>query len=157
MIEGQDASLKNQELTDVVHALSQGGAIAQCIPDFQPREAQQLMSAEVVRLLQEQSVSIVEAGTGVGKTFAYLNAIFAMGKKAIVSTGSKTLQDQLFMKDLPLVRGAYHSGMQCALLKGRSNYLCHYRLHKARTEGMLNSRQQVHWLQEVQAWSHRLK
>src|SRR5262245_46753203 len=86
------------------------------------------MAGRVARALDNRAALVVEAGTGTGKTFAYLVPALLSGKRVLVSTGTRTLQDQLFNKDLPLVAGAIGRPATVALLKGRSNYLCTYRL-----------------------------
>jgi len=130
------------------------GAFARCIEGFQPRPQQQAMSAAIQALLQERGVLIVEAGTGVGKTFAYLAPTLASGERVILSTGSKTLQDQLYFKDLPLVRQALNLSFKAALLKGRANYLCWQRLRLLLAEGRLQDRREVTWLRRIEDWAH---
>ena len=103
--------------------------------------------------IDERHTLIAEAGTGTGKTFAYLVPALLSGKRVIVSTGTKALQDQLFHRDLPRVRSVLGARLSAALLKGRANYLCLHRLEQARTEGQFASRQQVSDLQRIHAWS----
>src|SRR5690349_11793374 len=106
------------------------GPLAAAVPGFK-RRPQQLEMAEAIRAAIERAeVLVAEAGTGTGKTFAYLAPALLAGGKVIVSTGTKTLQDQLFDRDLPAVRQALGSGATLALLKGRSNYVCLYRLRQ---------------------------
>ncbi|WP_368913229.1 ATP-dependent DNA helicase [Mixta calida] len=115
------------------------GALAQAIPGFRLREAQQQMAAAVAQAIEQRSELVVEAGTGTGKTYAYLAPVLRAGKKAIISTGSKALQDQLYSRDLPGVARALDYKGKTALLKGRSNYLCLERLEQqAMTGGELN-------------------
>ena len=115
------------------------GALAQAIPGFRSREAQQQMAAAVAQAIEQRSELVVEAGTGTGKTYAYLAPVLRAGKKAIISTGSKALQDQLYSRDLPGVARALDYKGKTALLKGRSNYLCLERLEQqAMTGGELN-------------------
>ncbi|MDU3815816.1 MAG: ATP-dependent DNA helicase [Pantoea sp.] len=115
------------------------GALAQAIPGFRPREAQQQMAAAVAQAIEQRSELVVEAGTGTGKTYAYLAPVLRAGKKAIISTGSKALQDQLYSRDLPGVARALDYKGKTALLKGRSNYLCLERLEQqTMTGGELN-------------------
>ncbi len=133
--------------------LDADGAFAKCIEGFQARPQQQAMSAAISDLLQNKGVLIVEAGTGVGKTFAYLVPALALGERIILSTGSKTLQDQLFFKDLPLVRKALGKPFKAALLKGRANYLCQQRLQQTLAEGRLSNRREVTWLRRIEDWS----
>ena len=125
-------------MTSVAQAFSNNGALAKAITGFSPRQAQTDMALEVANAIEKESSLIVEAGTGTGKTFAYLIPAFLsvnssssgdeLNTKIIVSTGTKNLQEQLFHKDIPLVKKALASNVQVALLKGRANYLCRYRL-----------------------------
>lgn len=139
----------------VVAALEQEGALAVAIPGFAAREVQQQMSLAVETAIANDGELVVEAGTGTGKTFAYLVPAILSGKRVIVSTGTKALQDQLFHRDLPQVRQALRVGVKTALLKGRANYLCWYRLDKTRREGLLSSRHQVDQLMKISAWGQR--
>lgn len=111
--------------------LGSSGPFAQEVPGFAPREQQQSMAAAVERTIAERSRLVVEAGTGTGKTYAYLVPALASGRRVVVSTGTKNLQDQLFFRDLPKVRDALGVPARISLLKGRANYLCIYRLRKA--------------------------
>ncbi len=111
--------------------LSAGGALAAHVPGFVPRQGQQLMAEAVAAALTEREVLVVEAGTGTGKTFAYLIPVLAAGQRTIVSTGTRALQDQLFHRDIPLLAEATGAPLDVALLKGRANYLCRQRLQSA--------------------------
>ncbi|WP_126454212.1 ATP-dependent DNA helicase [Sulfuriflexus mobilis] len=111
--------------------LGADGALARHIENFAPREEQQQMAAAVDAAIMQGGRLITEAGTGTGKTFAYLVPALMSGKKVIISTGTKTLQDQLFHRDIPTVRAALQMPVDVALLKGRANYLCLYRLEIA--------------------------
>ena len=115
------------------------------------------MAEAAAAAIAGQETLIVEAGTGTGKTFAYLMPALRSGKKIIVSTGTRHLQDQLFCKDLPVVRDALKIPVQIALLKGRTNYLCWHRMGSAATDGRQFSRQQLHELEQVRAWAERTK
>ena len=110
------------------------GALAAAIPGYRERRDQLSMAQAIRDAIEANSVLVAEAGTGTGKTFAYLVPALLCGGKVIVSTGTKTLQDQLFDRDLPAVRAALTSGATVALLKGRANYVCLYRLRRAVTE-----------------------
>lgn len=119
----------NIELSDSISkCFSQNGALAKAIPGFKARQAQLDMATAVKGAIKDKAQLVVEAGTGTGKTFAYLAPALLAGKKVIVSTGTKALQEQLFHRDLPLVKKALRPMMKTALLKGRSNYLCINRL-----------------------------
>lgn len=135
--------------------LGADGALASEVPGFAPRPQQQQMAAAVEQALSQGEALIVEAGTGTGKTFAYLVPALLSGLKVIVSTGTRHLQDQLFHRDLPTVRSALGVPLKAALLKGRANYLCHHRLLTARAEGRLSSRAQVSQLENIHDWSGR--
>ena len=112
----------------VTQALAEAGPLAQCVEGFHGRPQQQAMATVIERTLDDSGVLICEAGTGTGKTFAYLVAAVLSGKRVIVSTGTKNLQEQLFHRDLPQVRDALTVPLVTALLKGRANYLCLQRL-----------------------------
>ena len=88
------------------------------------------MAQAVARAIEARQPLVAEAGTGTGKTFAYLVPALLYGGKVIVSTGTKTLQDQLFERDLPLIRDALAVPITVALLKGRANYVCHHHLER---------------------------
>lgn len=113
------------------------------------------MAEATAETIAANETLIVEAGTGTGKTFAYLMPALQSGKKIIISTGTRHLQDQLFAKDLPVVRSALNAPLQTALLKGRSNYLCWHRMGIAATDGKQLSGRQLHELEQVRAWSAR--
>ena len=112
--------------------LGADGPLAQAIRGFVPRAAQQQMAAAVAEAFDSDGTLAVEAGTGTGKTYAYLVPALMSGKRVVVSTGTKNLQDQLFHRDLPRVSDALRVPVRSALLKGRSNYLCLYRMKRAR-------------------------
>ncbi len=109
---------------------AKNGVLAKAIPGFKPRDAQREMSSAITTAIKKQQQLVVEAGTGTGKTFAYLVPALRSGKKVIISTGSKALQDQLYNRDLPTMVDALGFAGNLALLKGRSNYLCIERLEQ---------------------------
>lgn len=111
------------------------GPFARAIENFSPRPQQQRMAQAIEENLQGRQALIVEAGTGTGKTYAYLVAALLSGKKVVISTGTRNLQDQLFHRDLPKVLKTLGVGVATALLKGRTNYLCHHRMERA-AEGL---------------------
>src|SRR6201987_5483699 len=111
------------------------GPLARALPDFRVRREQLRMAHSVSAGLASQESLVVEAGTGTGKTFAYLVPALLSGARILISTGTRTLQDQLFAKDLPLVSAALGRPARVALLKGRANYLCRYRLARAGSAG----------------------
>ena len=131
------------------------GPFAAEIENFAQRESQLDMAEAVEMAIADGHALIAEAGTGTGKTFAYLVPALRSGKRVIVSTGTKTLQDQLFHRDLPRVRAVLGARVRTSLLKGRANYLCLYRLDQTHKEGRLASREQVAHLQGIRAWAQR--
>ena len=135
--------------------LSADGPFARLLQGFAPRPQQQEMAAAVERALKHNEVLVAEAGTGTGKTFAYLVPALLCGGKVIISTGTRNLQDQLFHKDIPLVRKALEVAVDVALLKGRGNYLCMHRLELAQNEGRFLSRSHVADLQTIREWASR--
>ncbi len=118
---------------DLRHLLGASGPLAEEIPGFRPRREQLSMALAVGEALVARGRLVVEAGTGTGKTFAYLVPALLSGRRVIVSTGTRTLQDQLYHRDLPAVSRALGRPIRVALLKGRANYLCRHRLALART------------------------
>jgi ATP-dependent DNA helicase DinG len=135
--------------------LAADGPFADHLPGFAPRQEQIRLAEAIGETMNEGGCLVAEAGTGIGKTLAYLVPALQDGRKVIISTGTKNLQDQLYFRDLPLVCKALDSQASTALLKGRSNYLCLYRLEQARTEGRLPSREAVSELESVSRWSSR--
>ena len=139
------------------HCLSDSGALAGEVAGFAVRPQQVQMADAVEQALEDGTPLIVEAGTGIGKTFAYLVPALLSGKRVIISTGTRHLQDQLFHRDLPTVRSALAAPVTVALLKGRANYLCHHRLAVTRSEGRLESRQQIIQLEAIRDWAGRTR
>src|SRR6516164_3740932 len=115
-------------MLDLEDIFGHDGPLARALPDFKVRREQLSMAQGVSAALAERESLVVEAGTGTGKTFAYLVPALLSGKRVLISTGTRTLQDQLFAKDLPLVSAALGRPARVALFKGRGNYLCRYRL-----------------------------
>jgi ATP-dependent DNA helicase DinG len=111
--------------------LGPDGPLARALPGYTTRPQQVAMAEHVAAALSDRSQLIVEAGTGTGKTFAYLVPALLSGRRIIVSTGTRALQDQLYHRDLPLVCSAIGRPARIALLKGRANYLCRHRLELA--------------------------
>ncbi len=140
-------------LLDSGEALAADGPLARHIDGFAVRPEQQAMAAAVERALAERGRLVAEAGTGTGKTFAYLVPALLSGMKVVVSTGTRTLQDQLFHRDLPMVREALELPLQAALLKGRANYLCPHRLAVGASEARLSSAAQVADLERIRRWA----
>jgi ATP-dependent DNA helicase DinG len=134
---------------DLASLFSASGPFSKTISHYRPREQQLEMADCILAALDSGARLIVEAGTGTGKTLAYLAPLMLHGGKAIVSTGTKTLQDQLFHRDIPAAREALGLPIQVALLKGRANYICPYHLERALGDGRFSSREEVAHLRRI--------
>ncbi|MBD2823784.1 ATP-dependent DNA helicase [Xenorhabdus szentirmaii] len=130
---------------------AKNGVLAKAIPGFKPRDAQREMSSAITLAIEKQQQLVVEAGTGTGKTYAYLVPALRSGKKVIISTGSKALQDQLYSRDLPTIVDALGFKGNLALLKGRSNYLC---LERIEQQSMGSSQLEADMLSEIIKLKH---
>ncbi len=139
--------------SDIESAFSEGGLLSLAVEGFRTRPQQQEMAKEVHAAIAENEVLVVEAGTGTGKTFAYLVPALLSGGKVIVSTGTKTLQDQLYTRDIPSMLKALGVNIDVALLKGRANYICPYHLERAANEGRLPSREDAAYLGIIRHYS----
>ncbi len=139
------------------HILSEGGLLSEVVSGFRARGTQQEMAKAITDAIQEKSLLMVEAGTGTGKTFAYLVPVFLSGKKTIISTGTKHLQDQLFFTDIPIIKKCFPDARNVMLLKGRANYLCKHRIEQSRMDGRFLSRQQASQLHTVDSFSRTTK
>ena len=133
-------------MQDLDSIFSDHGPLAQAVTGFRVRQGQLEMARAVAEAIENNSVLIAEAGTGTGKTFAYLVPALLSGGKVIISTGTKTLQDQLFDRDIQVVRSALKVPVTVALLKGRANYVCHYYLERAQHDGRFPSRDDARYL-----------
>ncbi|MDF7667879.1 ATP-dependent DNA helicase [Orbaceae bacterium ESL0727] len=141
----------------MIDDFAENGLLASAIDGFVAREPQRQMASKVANAITQQQSLVVEAGTGTGKTFAYLVPALRSDKKVIISTGSKNLQDQLYSKDLPIIKKALNYTGKVALLKGRSNYLCLDKLsHQYAAAGDLDKTQRVD-LARVKQWSIKTK
>lgn len=138
--------------TSVKEVLGTDGLLGKAISDFKPRDIQLQMAEAIEKTLAQLGILIAEAGTGTGKTFAYLVPALLSGSRVIVSTGTKHLQEQLYYRDLPRLCQALHRPVKMALLKGRSNYLCLQRLDRfcQATSVDVNTRIQLH---SIYSWS----
>ncbi|HEY5789835.1 MAG TPA: ATP-dependent DNA helicase, partial [Gammaproteobacteria bacterium] len=135
--------------------LGDDGPLARLVPGFAPRTQQQEFARAVGTALEEGGTLVCEAGTGTGKTFAYLVPALLSGRKVVISTGTRHLQDQLFHRDLPVVRAALDVPVRVALLKGRANYLCRYRMMQSHAAGRFRSRAQAAQFVAINDWAGR--
>lgn len=125
------------------------GPLAQTLDNYRQRQQQLDMALAIEQVIKTNEVLVVEAGTGTGKTFAYLVPALLSGGKVIISTGTKTLQDQLFHRDIPAVRDALKVPVQVAMLKGRANYVCHFHVERASRDGRFSNRDDALYLQSI--------
>lgn len=149
MTEPQETQAAGEHDADVDELFAADGTLAAGIPGFRPRQSQTDMARAVADAIATQGTLLAEAGTGTGKTFAYLAPALLWGGKVIVSTGTKNLQDQLYLRDIPVVRKALNVPVSVALLKGRANYVCHFHLDRTLQNGRLTSREDVGYLREI--------
>ena len=142
-------------MPDLDSFFSSSGALAQSVPGFRARSQQLAMAQAIADTITSNRVLVAEAGTGTGKTFAYLVPALLAGGKVIISTGTKTLQDQLFNRDIPTVRAALKAPVIVALLKGRSNYVCHYHLERTLKDGRTSfaNRDEVKYLKLIERYA----
>jgi len=141
---------------DISDWFGQEGPLAAAVPGYTLRDAQIQLAQAVDETIASHSVLVAEAGTGTGKTWAYLIPAFLSGGKVLISTGTRTLQDQLFTKDVPRVRDALALPVQVALLKGRSNYVCHFHLDRLeQDERALKSRDEIAQLRQIRVFATR--
>ena len=138
---------------EVERFFSEQSPLAAEVASFRPRAQQREMALAVAEAIRDNAILVVEAGTGTGKTFAYLVPALLAGGKVIISTGTKNLQDQLFQKDLPMVRDALKAPVSVALLKGRANYVCHYHLERAQSDGMFKTREDIKHLGKIKSYA----
>jgi ATP-dependent DNA helicase DinG len=139
--------------TNLERLFADGGPLAAQIPGYRLRPQQLDMARAILEAIEEDGVLVAEAGTGTGKTLAYLAPALLAGGKVIVSTGTKTLQDQLYDRDLPAMRAALASGAVPALLKGRANYVCLHRLERSAIEARLASREEAAQLRRIERFA----
>jgi ATP-dependent DNA helicase DinG len=137
----------------VGEAFAPGGVLSRAAEHFRPRSAQTDMALAVARTIEQGGALVVEAGTGVGKTFSYLVPALLSGERILLSTATKTLQDQLFGRDLPRLVEALGLPVRTALLKGRASYLCLQRLELARRDATLPDRIAVRTLAKIEQWA----
>jgi len=141
-------------LSEQVRAVfADGGVLSRAADEFRERGGQTEMALAVARTIEDGGVLVVEAGTGVGKTFSYLVPSLLSGERVLLSTATKTLQDQLFGRDLPRLVQALALPVRTALLKGRASYLCLHRLHQARHDPSLPERGSVRTLAKIEQWA----
>ena len=146
----QDAGLAPAASVDEV--FRPGGALARTLPSFEPREGQRAMAGAIARTFDEGGLLLAEAGTGTGKTLAYLAPAILSGHRVVVSTGTKNLQEQILEKDLPLLRDAMARPFTATVMKGRGNYLCLHRFDAAASSPAARTPKERIALALIEAW-----
>ena len=142
-------TLPSAQLTEI---FSDGGALSTAIAGYNPRQQQLEMAIAIEDAIANNTQLVAEAGTGTGKTFAYLVPALLSGGKVIISTGTKNLQDQLYTRDLPSVRDALKVPVTVSMLKGRANYVCHHHLERASNEGRFVSRDDAKYVHIIKSF-----
>lgn len=137
----------------VALAFDEKGPLTKAVKGFCVREGQREFAVEAARSVEEKTILVAEAGTGTGKTFAYLTPALLAGATCVISTAGKSLQDQLCAKDLPALRDALGVPVKVALLKGRANYVCHFRLELTASEGRLPEQDSYLKLRKIQRFA----
>ena len=142
-------------MVGIDEVLGRGGRLSRVLPGYEYRPEQITLAHEVARAFDERRMLVAEAGTGTGKTLAYLVPAVLSGRRVVVSTATKNLQDQLFHKDLPLLRDGLGLDVSATLVKGRANYLCLHRLERARSGALLASREEAEAFSLLLGWAER--
>src|SRR6476619_1659641 len=146
--------MKSKEV-DLGRVFAQDGVLARAEPGFRHRPQQLEFAQAVLETIEAGGALSAEAGTGTGKTFAYLVPALLAGGRVIISTGTKTLQDQLYHRDLPRIRAALGIPLDTALLKGRANYVCLHHLEAAAQQGTFAAREDVAHIHKIKSFAAR--
>ncbi|MEF8754007.1 MAG: ATP-dependent DNA helicase [Accumulibacter sp.] len=141
----------------LAEVFSASGPLAAAVPGYRPRSQQLELAERIAAAMAANAVLVAEAGTGTGKTYAYLVPALLSGGKVIVSTGTKNLQDQLFARDVPTIRKALGLPVRVALLKGRANYLCHHHLARSLADGRFLTREDAAWAQRIARFAQQTR
>jgi ATP-dependent DNA helicase DinG len=147
--------MQAKQRVDLDPVFAQDGVLARAVPGFRHRPQQAEFANAVLETIEQGGVLIAEAGTGTGKTFAYLVPALLAGGRVIISTGTKTLQDQLYHRDLPRIRAALGVPLDTALLKGRANYVCLHHLEAAAQQGTFGAREEVAHIHKIASFAAR--
>jgi ATP-dependent DNA helicase DinG len=140
-------------VVDAAEFFAPDGTLARAHPAYEHRPGQRAMAQAVARVLDRGGTLVVEAGTGTGKTLAYLVPALATGRRVVVSTGTRNLQDQIYTKDIPFLRERAGCEISACVMKGRENYLCRYRLAEVEREPLLEDAGEAPWVGRIAEWS----
>jgi ATP-dependent DNA helicase DinG len=152
-----DTPLPTAVSVSITAVFAAGGPLQRALPGYTPRNQQIELACQIGEAIADRGTLVAEAGTGTGKTFAYLVPALLHGGKVLISTGTKTLQDQLFSRDLPSLRAAMALPVTVALLKGRGNYVCHHHLEMTLHDSRLASRTEVAQLRKIEVFAKQTR
>src|ERR1700683_311892 len=145
------AATKSAEVT-IDDIFGPGGLLEQSHPGYEFRSSQLEMARMVDEAFQKKQHSIIEAGTGTGKTLAYLIPAIRSGRRVVISTATKSLQEQLFNKDVPFLQKHFAPSLKAALMKGRNNFLCRQKVHQIEGQAVLRGIDEVDWFSQIKDW-----
>ncbi|HEX9253886.1 MAG TPA: DEAD/DEAH box helicase, partial [Candidatus Angelobacter sp.] len=152
----ETAAASTRQLPTLHEFFAPGGLLSKAHPNYEFRRGQLQMAEAVEKALSEKRHLIVEAGTGTGKTLAYLLPVIRSGKRVIISTGTKNLQEQLFFKDIPFLEQLLFSGgpgkLRVCYMKGRNNYLCRQKLYDLTSQPVLSGLQEIEQYRQISEW-----
>jgi ATP-dependent DNA helicase DinG len=140
------------EVVTMADIFGPGGILAKRLPTYEQRPSQLEMAEIVEEAFRQHSHALVEAGTGTGKTLAYLIPAIRSGRRVVISTATKSLQEQLFNKDVPFIQKHFAPDLKVALMKGRNNFLCRQKVHQLDGQPMLKGIDEIEWFQQIQQW-----
>src|SRR6266849_7425453 len=142
-----------QALPTLAEIFGPGGRLEKCLPSGYEFRASQLEMAEIVEeAFRRKQHAIVEAGTGTGKTLAYLIPAIRSGRRVVISTATKSLQEQLFEKDVPFLQKHFAPKLKVAVMKGRSNFLCREKVYRMADQPKLKGLDELDWFQQIRDW-----
>src|SRR6201981_763397 len=147
----KEAAAKTEEITIEQH-FGTGGLLESRHPGYEFRSSQLAMAEIVDEAFQKHQHVVIEAGTGTGKTLAYLIPAIRSGRRVVISTATKSLQEQLFQKDVPFLQKHFAPNLKAALMKGRSNFLCREKVHQMVGQPVLKGIDEVDWFAQIKDW-----
>src|SRR5438445_334049 len=147
------ASVSSTPSPSMADVFGPGGMIERCMPaGYEHRHSQLCMAELVEEAFQKKRHLLVEAGTGTGKTLAYLIPAIRSGRRVVISTATKSLQEQLYTKDIPFVQKHFAPELKVAVMKGRSNFLCRQKVHQMEGQPILKGMQEMDWFTQIRDW-----
>src|SRR6202161_29570 len=145
------AATKSAEVT-IDDIFGTGGLLEQSHPGYEFRPSQMEMAKIVDDAFGKHQHAIIEAGTGTGKTLAYLIPAIRSGRRVVISTATKSLQEQLFLKDVPFLQKHFAPNLKAALMKGRANFLCRQKVHQMEGQPVLKGMDEIDWFSQIRDW-----